>query len=800
MSWKFGDIDFEEYGVMVSKSTGVLDLPKLSNEGFNWLDVDGIDYQQEYAEITDRDIILNCWIYAKPSRNMGGEITITGYDNFRNKVQYFTDAIKAAGKVTFQTPYLDINNCSISSGISIVRETNYVLEQQVGTFSLRITVHGDSKFTLLSILDKSSDTLVAIVKTSNLILNKTLQGDSYVTCTVESNSLLDVEMYDWIKINSNGYDDEKYHLATEPEYRKVSSNKFVYDFRFDGAESYLSQTMFMLDGQSEFSFYGDLETIIDLIVTNSNRFLSGKFVKGGIELTIKKNHAFRGENCLEVLKRIVAEYNMEYQLQLVTGQVYYYINCEEQIGVTKSVTLQYGKGKGLYELTRGRPDTSKLCTVLYAYGAAKNLKTTYGAKRLQCPGNPLTSNLSTYLRHEKVEFFEDIYPQRTATVTGYIQVLPENLTAAEREVYPEGIFVVGDTTINFDINAYLLGGRTAKISMKTGALAGFEFDILRYDHANTLIYIIRFLDEQGGLLPNATLQIAAGDEYTLVDIEQPPTYLAAAESALALKALEYITKWSTPIYPFTAVVNPAFILATPFLGFEVGEKVTIVDADYGINTLFRISALTLNKNTGIYTLTLSDYRSITKRKQTEFRLQTIERAIFSANKQAVEVVKDEQQPAGEVKRVILDPDNVLRVDQIIANDTIDARMLGLDANMPQVSLTDAWFESNVGGNIEAAKQYAGIITIHNYASLNRFEVQKLKDNNEVYDPSRTWEIPETTFTAAADTSYNIYAKLDLTPASTACEVFLHEDHIDAKAEIESGFVIYKLGNLTKQIV
>ena len=65
MSWQFGDIDFESYGVFVSKSTGVLDLPKLKTEGYDWLDEDGLDYWQEIPKYNDREIILNCWMLAE---------------------------------------------------------------------------------------------------------------------------------------------------------------------------------------------------------------------------------------------------------------------------------------------------------------------------------------------------------------------------------------------------------------------------------------------------------------------------------------------------------------------------------------------------------------------------------------------------------------------------------------------------------------------------------------------------------------------------------------------------------------
>lgn len=797
MSWIFGTIDFSTYGVMVSKSTGVLDLPKLKHDGFDWPDEDGKEYWQATAKYNNREIVLNCWMYAeKDGLN-------SGYTNFRTKVQAFTDAVKAAGKVTFQTPYINITDCSISAGVTLIRETNYVQDIQVGTFTLRITVHGDSDYDLVSILDQSSSTVIDVIKTKNLTANKTLQGDWYVTCTTETNQPLLSNMYEYINFKTNGVDNEKYYLASNPEFTKSATNKYVYNLRFNGATEYLKQIKFLYAGEAEFDFYGDLENIIDLIVSNLDRWtwITDKFNKGTIAATIKKNHNFSNENCLDVLRRIVAEYEMEYYFELIPVFVKYNIHVSAQIGNTKAITLQYGKGNGLYEITRGQADLSKLCTVLYAYGAAKNLKPTYrsGAKRLSFTGNPLIQNDTVYGRFEQVVFYEDIYPNRSSTVTGYLQVLPENLTAAEKEVYPEGIFVIGDSTLDFDLNSYLLGGLTAKIRMKTGALAGFEFDILRYDHSNKYIHIIRFKDEQGGLLPNATLQIAAGDEYTLVDIDQPASYVTAAETALQVAAQAYINLWSTPIYAYQVRVNPAFMLANPTFGFDVGDKITMIDTDFGVNGLFRISNLTYNKNTGIFELTLADYRRMSVRQKAEFRLQAIERSLLITKKNTTEAIRNDQQTTGEVKRTLLNPDDKLRVDKIVENNSLDPRMIALDAGIPMFYIEDALFETDVADNYQSARIGAGKISISNdpEKALDRFEIKKLKDNNLPYDPTRTWVIPATNFTMTTDNRHFIYAKLNLTAGSTACEIFLDETHIEPKAQIENGYIIYKIGVIPK---
>jgi hypothetical protein len=794
MSWKLDDIDFEDFGVYVNRSSGVLDLPKLINDSINWLDENGREYWQaiENIKYSDREIVLSCFIY-----------NLDGYESFKTKVADFYAALSGPGKRMLETPFGNTIEVSLQVPVQLTRKTSYVASQQYGLFTLRLTVQGDSEFDFITIYDKSSSAVKEIVKTKNLTISKTLQGEEYATMTVESNTPLLSGMYEYIKINTDGVGFDYFLLPSAPTVRKDSSNKFVYDLRFDGITLHFKQMKFILNGQAEFDFYGDLQDIADLVCENVNRFIwfLDRFSVASCAATVKKLHNFSGEDCLSVLQRICTEYGMEYRFQRQPDTTYQ-IHISEFAGKTNSVSLEYGKGNSLYQITRGAMDTSKLCTVLWAFGAAKNLQAGYrsGLKRLSFTANPLKANETLYGTWEHTVNFDEIFPNRTAAVTGYLQVLPEDLTSAEKEVYPNGIFVVGDSTLDFDINDYLSGGLTAKIVMKTGDLAGYQFDILRYDHSLKHIHIIRFKDEVGGLFPNETLQIAPGDTYTLVDMNQPASYVTTAESALQAAAQEYIDKWSVPAHEYQVRTNPAFVQANPGTGFDVGDIMTILDTDLGVNVENRVTSLTYNHNSKVFDLTLSTYKKLPKRLETDFRLQVIERAMFATKKETGEVIRDEQQPTGEVVRKLLDPDNKLRVDNLINNGSLDARMLGLDAITSQVVLTDAWFEANIGGNVEAAKQWSGFITIKNFEGINRFEVQKLKDNEEEYDPSRTWEIAETNFTALdAAKSYNIYARLNLSPASTACEIFLDEKHLDPKIEIEDGKLIVPLGNLTKDI-
>jgi len=792
MSWVFGSIDFETYGVKVSQSSGVLDLPKLSIQGYDWLDEDGRDYWQSEIKYDDRDIILNCWIAAEKTE--GG----SGYANFKTKVNAFTTALKNQGKVTFQTPYISIENCSVITGVTVLRETNYVQDVQVGTFTLRIKVHGDSPFELVNICRFYPDNIKAVVKTKNLKVVKSLQGDWYATMSFESNTILDIQYWDYITVNSNGVNGDLFHLVTVPEFKKVSTNKYQYNLRFEHVTTLLTWTNITYANESDFPFYGNFEEILDIIITCHQRTGYYKFQKGTVVSTLRKNHKFLNETCLSVLRRLCKEYGLEYEFEPAAGATYN-INIKSQVANDRELTLQYGKGNGLYELTRDRMMTEELCTVLYAYGAAKNLRPDYrnGMRRLYLDANPLKQNemLDTgWGHHEHHIAFDDIFPQRTSTVTEYLQVLPDDLTPAQEKTFPEGIFRIADSTIEFDVNGYLLGGLTAKIRMKTGNLAGMEFEIQRFDFDFKHIYIIPYKDERGLQFPNASLQIGVGDEYTLVDISQPSTYVSTAEANLLAQAQAYLVDHCNPKFEYRCKVDPA-------LGykFEVGDRVTIVDTDYAINGLHRISELNYASLTGLFELVLSEKAIPTRFVRTEMRLEVLERATKDTKKDTVESMRKEKETAEELRTRMTDPsDDLFAADRIVRNESIDPRMLAYDAGVPQWYLKDALIEMNVDGYEDKVKIESGEISITNWEdnTLNRYEIYKKKLLGQEYIPTRTWIINETSFTLTTKNAHYMYAKLDLTPESTLCTMEVAEGHREVKVWIEDGYLCYKIANLT----
>ena len=356
------------------------------------------------------------------------------------------------------------------------------------------------------------------------------------------------------------------------------------------------------------------------------------------------------------------------------------------------------------------------------------------------------------------------------------------------------------SSLTFDLNDYLLGGLTAKVRMKSGDLAGFEFEVQKYDHDIFTMFLIPFKDERGDIFPNDTLMIEAGNSYTLVDMDQPTSYVNVAEAELEAAAGTYLSNHSTPMFPYRAIINPDFLEDSGTgAGFEVGDRVTVVDSDYSISGLFRISNLVYDVYKTGYELTLSDTARLTRRQELEIRVRAVERAQEAARKNTAESTIKDNETTNELRNRLLDPlDDKIRVNDKIRNESLDPRMLGYDSGVPQYYLSDALVETNVDSDEDKVKVNTGTISISNDpdATFDRYTISKMRAGGGTYNPVRTWDITETNLELATKSGYWIYAKLNLATGSTSCEILAYDEHKEVKLDIETNYLMYKLGHIS----
>jgi hypothetical protein len=788
MSWYLDNIDLKTYGVGVRRVAGLLDMPRLAIEPHDWPDADGPDYWQADSEARyrERDIVLHCWIAARADDDF------TGYENFCAAVANFYDAITAPGLRALKYNATAIADVFVQRPVEIARKSSYLSALQVGFFSLTLTVPGDDESLPITIYDTLGGVRGVYNFRKDAKLSQRLMGDDQVTFDLEATTNNALGRDDYIMLGS-----EKYISFEYPERKKYGSNKFIFRLTFQHEFFKLKDIQFRLNGYAETYLHTTMQGIVDAVVANAGRQFPGLFAAGTVESTIFKNHQFSNESCFDVLTRIAEDYELEWNYHVAEGVIY--INVVEKVGVETSLSLGYGKGNGMYTINRISTTRDKMMTHLYAYGAEKNLPSTYGCNRLQPATQPLVKPFYSVIR-EATKVWDDIFPERTGTVSGYTYTPSD-----DPDVYPEREkFEVEDSLMPFDLNesdefgtVYLIPGTSPKIHFNSGDLAGFEFEIEKYNHATKTFSLIPLTEVNDVRYPNATLYPQAGDEYVLIDINLPQSYIDDAETRLAARAQEYLDYWYSPKTTFSVETEPGFAAT-----LRAGDRVQVTDADF-VNELLRVTEITRNLYTGAGTIFLSDMVRISNRQLLEKRVKQVETVV---EKVAISDVADQRRSTVSVKEVenkIIDPkDEKLRADLLVRSESIDPRMLAYDAGVPQFFLKGALVECNVDGDEDKISVTAGTISITNWRpyTMQRAAIDNLRSNDEVYDPTRTWNIAATTIELPTKDGYFIYAKLDMTAESTACTIVALPTHQEVKVdyvnETATGYLWYKLGNIS----
>ncbi|WP_142783342.1 phage tail protein [Changchengzhania lutea] len=420
--------------------------------------------------------------------------------------------------------------------------------------------------------------LLSLEIDNNTQLKQELQGEDVVQSNFTLEHYYEFKIGDYI--NWRG---KKYTIFKQPSVKKIQTNQIQYNLEF-GSDIYrLLNAVYLLDSQGEFFLLGDLQKFANLLVVNLNRLAGESFYQlGTVPATDVKNLNFSNSNCLLVLQQIASEFGKEFEFS-TDGTT---INFVDKIGVDTALVFQFKQG--LRHIERQKISDTSLVTRLYAFGGERNITNDYGSKRLKI--NPIEQNTGLFGAIEGVVTFDDIYPHREGTITS---LGPD-----------EFIFI--DSGIDFNLNDQLMPGVKAKVTFNTGDLAGYDFEILNYNSSLKQFEIISYEDENGLVLPNATLKPNIGDEYVLHDIIMPQIYINNAEAELLVKATEYINLNSKPNVIYSILPHPPY-LRENLIQLNVGDLVTVKDDDFEIEYQTRILNITQSlSNPYIYSIKVGD--------------------------------------------------------------------------------------------------------------------------------------------------------------------------------------------------
>lgn len=608
------------------------------------------------------------------------------------------------------------------------------------------------------IIIKRGNTLIPIAskKTATSIKSATqnvaLLGDDTLNIVVVSPFKLDFLIGDTTFVYGNIY-----KLNRLPKVKKNGMYEFEYELEFEGAQYDMMRVTYdltidttsnQLADVSGDSLTGNLRRFATVMVSNLNRVFKNMWELGECPDTAEdKTLTFsESENCLSVIQNLCKEFDTEFEV-LYSGK--YTINFKK-IGKTFPYKFEFGKNNGLYQLTRENVSTSNIVTRLKIYGSTENITAKYRAQRLCLPNR---SKRDSYIEDaaavrkygiwEARKYFDDIKPSRTGKV---------------EKIFSDSVLKFVDSTM-FDLNEkddsgntkYLLAETSAKVHFNTGNLAGYEFEVHSYDHATHTFTLKKQTDERGNVFPSEStpaFRFSEKDEYKLIDIALPQSYIDEAESELAKQGRTYYNQNSQPKVQYGLSVTDSFLAS--MLSNEtngnviwVGDYIPVKDSDVDVDKSVRVKSFKrdLMKDYS-YTLTISDMSitsSITNRVVSELiehdKAITINQLLDPARARA------NWRSSREVLNMVFDPEGDYYTDKI-KPASIDTMALSVGAKAMQFGLQNTVFQPNYLGKANRIVYKGGVLTHYT-----------IKEESAV-----SWILADGDVTLKNENAYYIYAK------------------------------------------
>lgn len=410
---------------------------------------------------------------------------------------------------------------------------------------------------------------ILLPDTKEITYQRALMGEHKVFVnSLDVPEALDLQVGDYIQHNG-----VRFVINTVPNYHKVEhTQQHRYDIIFESPLYRLYDKLFMFEGEEEFPFFGDAYEHLQLIVAQINQIDTGWAIGEVTEVDAKHTN-FDSVSCRVALTQIAEVFGLEWSVE---NKV---INLRRQIGQDRPITLQYGKGRGLYALSRNYVQEKNVITRVFGRGGGRNLPEGYQWTNLRLPA-PKEGNIDVYGVKEGIYRNEDIFPTRTGTVT--------SVGALDADI--DTITLV-DTSLDFDINDHLAAGITAKVEFQDGELSGYEFEISAYNHSNKTITYIRVEDTATGqIMPNENFLAQPGDTYKLFDIYLPQSYIDAAIARLdeETEAHKELYKWPQVAYDLSIDV-----LHYKKNGYELepGDRIRVIDTDIFLDANIRVVSI-----------------------------------------------------------------------------------------------------------------------------------------------------------------------------------------------------------------
>lgn len=604
----------------------------------------------------------------------------------------------------------------------------------------------------IEIIERNNDILALFQREPLRSVTKAEQVQDLLGQDIVNISVTSVEPLDLLIGQKIVVFGKTYFLNQLPAAQVKGERNFEYELTFEGPQytlrraSYFNTDVTGFNTSPDFPLTANVELFLDVLINNLNRvFGAGTWVKGEFPMTSIKTISFNESNCLAALQTVCKEFETEFDIVQGSASNTLHIRKAGQI---LGHTYQYGRGYGLYELKRQTVTESDIVTRLYPFGAQKNLKSNYRnfSQRLKItdPGYVEDAEaIAAFGVIEDVKTWDDIFPRRTGVITAI-----------------SGATSFQDASMDFDLSAttgsgttYIMDGSQPKISFKTGNLAGYEFSLIEvggYIHSTKTFTIIPFKDERGLELPSSehlAFQLQIGDEYVILDIVLPETYVESAEAELLFKAQQHLEINKSPKVQYSLTVDEMYLANLAGAGstvnfYGIGDYVHILDTNLNIDKSSRIIGLRRDVlNPYKYQLTIDDTYQVTLIKEIIDKIKQTDTIIKINDLRDPNRARMGWKTTLELLSMIFDTDGYFDGGKI-KPESIETMMLVVGAKSQQFILQDVVFQPNFEGQPNVVEVSEGLL-IH-YA---------LKE--EIL----TWNTQASTHTISDNTARYIYAKV-----------------------------------------
>ncbi|ASK29719.1 hypothetical protein CEY12_06195 [Chryseobacterium sp. T16E-39] len=530
-------------------------------------------------------------------------------------------------------------------------------------------------------------------------LNRVLLSDDSVSIKLNSASVLDIRINDYFVLFGSVY-----RINALPGVNKNNSSQYEYNIIAQGLMfdllrcKYFNTDATGFKTDTDFPLIGTIETFLLCLKNNMQRFSTnweiGNFTNGET-----KSLTFGDDTCLSALQKICSKengFNTDFWVKVENGK---FVIHTGDYGKKVPIAFEYGKGKGLYNLNRNNVDDNDIINRLYVSGGTENIPNEYRnfSTHLKLPNSDYIENeqaIASFGLKEGTITFDDIYPHRTGKITSL----------------GDTKFKFSDNTMDFDLNEkesdgvttkYLIAGTSAKISVKTGNLAGYEFEIKKggYNHTTKSFEIIPFKNDQGQSFPDeasAAFQFALGDEYVIIDIVMPKSYIDNAENELLVKGLEQFDLHKNAKVSYDLGVDPAYMEKIGLGKFDIGDYIRVIDEELGINKVLRVNQETISFiENGDYNpyrtkIVIADTYEINYSSQVILDIKEIKNVMSIVNLGNINYSKIGLKTTEELKNLVFDTDDYFNPENIRPN-SIETNMLTVGARSQQISCSVVFY-------------------------------------------------------------------------------------------------------------